>query len=439
MTTPRVPHSTYRVQFNGEFTFEHARAIVDYLHALGVSDCYASSYLKAVSGSPHGYDVADPTCLNPDIGTEDEYWAWIETMRRRGMGHVLDVVPNHMGIAKSANRWWVDVLENGPSSRFARFFDIEWRPVKDELADKVLIPILGDQYGGVLERQELKLAFQDGAFVIRYYDDILPIAPDTYGRILESGPVELVRWVSENPGEAADELQIILAATGNLPPRSTRDPDLIALRAREKEVVKRRLASLAESSPEARVFIDACIARMNGVPGRPRSFDLLDRLLNEQSYRLAHWRVASEEINYRRFFDVNQLAAVRMEDPEVFDEVHRFVLDLVRRGGPTGLRIDHVDGLYSPEEYLRRLQANLTDDGDLFYIVVEKILGAGERLPTEWPVQGTTGYEFSAVVNNLFVDRRNESGVRSHLHALRPRAPRSVVVRRISPTAARNW
>jgi (1->4)-alpha-D-glucan 1-alpha-D-glucosylmutase len=378
---------------------------VDYLNALGVTDAYASSYLKAVPGSPHGYDVVDPTRLNPDVGTEDDYWAWVEALRARGMGHVLDVVPNHMGIAKSANPWWLDVLENGPSSRFARFFDIEWNPVKDELADKVLIPILGDQYGEVLERQELQLAFRDGRFVVTYYDEVLPIAPDTYPRVLSEA---LNDWVAAHPSDAADELQIVLAAAANLPPRSTRDPHQIALRAREKEVIKRRLASLAASSAEVLALIDWCVARFNGVADQPRSFDPLDRLLNAQSYRLAHWRVASEEINYRRFFDVNELAALRMEDPAVFDEVHRFAFDLVRRGGPTGFRIDHVDGLYSPADYLRRLEAN-TANG--FYIVVEKILGGDERLPDDWPVAGTTGYEFGALVNNLFVDARNESAL----------------------------
>src|SRR3989442_11848050 len=179
----RVPLSTYRLQFNSRFTFRDARAIVDYLHALGVTDAYASSYLKAVPGSPHGYDVADPGRLNPDIGSEEDYWAWVEALRGRGMGHVLDVVPNHMGIAKSANPWWLDVLENGPSSRFARFFDIEWHPVKDELADKVLIPTLGDQYGEALERREPPLAYRDGAVVVADYDQGLPLAPGTYGRV----------------------------------------------------------------------------------------------------------------------------------------------------------------------------------------------------------------------------------------------------------------
>jgi (1->4)-alpha-D-glucan 1-alpha-D-glucosylmutase len=409
----RIPLATYRLQFNSRFTFGDAQSIVAYLHALGVTDCYASSYLRAVPGSPHGYDVADPTRLNPEIGSDDAYWAWIDALRAEGMGHVLDLVPNHMGIAKSANPWWLDVLENGPSSRFARIFDIEWHPVKAELADKLLIPILGDQYGEALERQELTLTYLHGAFAIQYYDETLPVAPDTYITIFRA---ELDEWLATQHTDDlradADELQSILTATSNLPPRSTRDADAIATRAREKEVVKRRLAALEERSGPVMALIDRCVKRFNGVAGDPRSFDLLDRLLNDQSYRLAHWRVASEEINYRRFFDVNQLAAVRMEDPEVFDEVHRFVFELVRRGAATGLRVDHVDGLYAPGDYLRRLQARCAEatagDPDSFYIVVEKILGADEQPPPEWPVHGTTGYEFAAVVNNLFVDRRNE-------------------------------
>ena len=180
VSAARIPLSTYRLQFNNRFTFRDARAIVDYLHALGISDCYASSYLKAVPGSPHGYDVADPTRLNPDIGTDEDYWDWIEALRSRGMGHVLDLVPNHMGIAKSANPWWLDVLENGPSSRFAHFFDIEWHPVKDELADKVLIPILGDQYGAVLERRSCSSPIGTARSSSATTTTSLPIAPDTF-------------------------------------------------------------------------------------------------------------------------------------------------------------------------------------------------------------------------------------------------------------------
>jgi (1->4)-alpha-D-glucan 1-alpha-D-glucosylmutase len=405
----RIPLSTYRLQFHGGFTFRDAHAVVDYLHDLGISDCYASSYLKAVPGSPHGYDVADPTRLNPEVGTDAEYWAWIDALKSHGMGHVMDLVPNHMGIAKSANPWWLDVLENGASSRFARFFDIEWHPVKAELANKVLIPILGDQYGAVLERRELQLAYQDGGFVVRYYDETLPIAPDTYAMILE---VELEGWLEGHDGPDADELQSILTASRNLPARSERGAEQIAVRAREKEIVKRRLAQLADTSAASASLIADSVQRLNGVAGQPRSFDLLDRLLNLQSYRLAHWRVASEEINYRRFFDVNQLAALRMEDSAVFDAVHQFAFDLVQRGAVTGLRIDHVDGLFAPADYLRRLQArcgaNGQDGDDPIFVVVEKILDPGEQLSSDWPVHGTTGYEFAATVNNLFVDGRNE-------------------------------
>jgi (1->4)-alpha-D-glucan 1-alpha-D-glucosylmutase len=384
---------------------------VDYLHALGVSDCYASSYLVAVPGSPHGYDVADPTRLNPEIGTEQEYWDWIEALQARGMGQVLDVVPNHMGIAKSANPWWLDVLENGPSSRFARFFDVEWHPVKAELTDKVLLPILGDQYGTVLEHQDLQLSYSGGAFFIVYGDNRLPVAPDTYGTIFAA---ELEQWLasaSATSGDEIDELLSVLTASLNLPPRETRDPDLIVVRAREKEMIKRRLGALADRSESVRTLIDSCVRHFNGIRGQARSFDFLDGLLNAQSYRLAHWRVASEEVNYRRFFDVNELAALRMEDPTVFEEVHRFLFELVRRGAATGLRIDHVDGLFAPGAYLHRLQLHAAEQlqqPDALYIVVEKVLGRDERLPETWPVNGTTGYEFAAVVNNLFVDTRSE-------------------------------
>ena len=422
----RIPIATYRLQFNAGFTFRDARHIVSYLCALGISDCYASSYLRAVPGSGHGYDIADPTMLNPEIGTDEEYWAWVNALRQAGMGHILDVVPNHMGIARSANPWWMDVLENGPSSRYARFFDIEWKPIKDELADKVLLPILGDYYGSVLENQQLTLEFREGAFVVRYGDDWLPLAPDTYPRILEAA---LPEW--PGPGANLDELKSIMTAAGNLPPRVTRDPEAIVVRSREKEIVKRRLAALVGASDGLRDAINRALAAFNGTMGQPRSFDRLDALLGEQSYRLSDWHVASEEINYRRFFDVNQLVALRVEDPAVFDEVHKFVLELLARGAPTGLRIDHVDGLFAPADYLRRLQAcaagtrhaSVTSDRAV-YLVVEKILGADEQLPADWPVHGSTGYEFGAVVNNLFVDGRHERAM-DEIYRRFLRAPRS--------------
>ena len=412
---PRIPAATYRLQFNAGFTFRDARAIVDYLHEVGISDCYTSPYLKAAPGSTHGYDVVDPTVLNPEIGTNDEYETWIAALRGLDMGHILDVVANHMGIARSANPWWLDVLEDGPSSRFARFFDIDWFPIKDELANKVLTPILGDQYGAALERQELRLVYRDAAFAVQYYDNVLPVAPDTYAQILAAGLEQAsAQGVPEAAAAHLDELRSIITAARHLPPRTTSDPAEIAVRAREKQVVRRRLATLLDQSPPIGALVEAALTYFNGIVGEPRTFDPLDALLHAQSYRLAFWRVASEEINYRRFFEVNNLAALRMEDPEVFEEVHRFILELVARGGVTGLRIDHVDGLFDPSDYLRRLQARAaaslgaggTASDRPLYLVVEKILGPDEQLPPEWPVHGTTGYEFAVEVNGLFVDAR---------------------------------
>ncbi|MCC7418601.1 MAG: malto-oligosyltrehalose synthase [Acidobacteria bacterium] len=406
----RIPIATYRLQFNRSFTFVDARAIVPYLHALGISDCYASPYLCAVPGSPHGYDVVDPTRLNPEVGTDAHYWSWIEALRAHGMGHILDLVPNHMGIAKSANPWWLDVLEHGPSSCFAHVFDIEWHPVKAELADKVLLPILGDQYGGVLESSGLRVERRGGAFEAVYGDERLPIAPDTYPMI--AGDLEA--WIAAQGADVradAEQLRQILADAGTLPPRTTREPGAMAARARDTAAIKQRLAALIERSAAVRAEIDARVARLNGRAGDPASFDALDRLLDAQSYRLANWRVASEEINYRRFFDINQLAAVRMEDPAVFELCHRFVFELVGRGGPTGLRIDHVDGLYAPADYLARLRTRTAEarpGAPPLFLIVEKILGPDEPLPRDWPVDGTTGYEFAAAANGLFVDGRNE-------------------------------
>jgi (1->4)-alpha-D-glucan 1-alpha-D-glucosylmutase len=412
-----IPTATYRLQFHAGFTFEQATAIVDYLDALGISHCYASSYLAAVPGSTHGYDVADPTRLNPEIGTTDTYTRWIDALRAHGMGHIVDLVPNHMGIAKSANPWWQDVLENGPSSMYANAFDIDWRPLKTELSYKVLLPILGDTYGAVLERQEAQLCYnENGSFCVRYFETVLPVAPGTYDRILSVDADTVVRDLGEESIEASEFLSI-LTAIRRLPPRNTGDEAQNAERHREKEVIKRRLAALARSSATIRAHIDRAVALFNGTKGDPRSFDRLDGLLSDQPYRIAYWRVAAEEINYRRFFDINELAATRMEDPAVFEPVHEFVFRLIREGLVDGVRIDHVDGLFDPDDYLQRLRARAretrpdvyTDDRPL-YVVVEKILGIEEALPA-WPVNGTTGYDFLVMVNGLFVDQRNERAI----------------------------
>jgi (1->4)-alpha-D-glucan 1-alpha-D-glucosylmutase len=416
MTTPLIPRSTYRLQFHAGFTFDDAAGIVDYLHALGVSHGYASSYLRAVPGSTHGYDVADPGRLNPEIGDERSYSAWIDALRARGMGHILDLVPNHMGIAKSANAWWQDVLENGPSSRYAGVFDIDWKPLKPEIEEKVLLPVLGDTYGAVLERQEIALEYEGGAFRARYHAHVFPIAPGTYGRVLGIGQDELLREIGEGSPEGIEFLSI-LTAIKHLPGREVREPELLAERDREKEVIKQRLAALTARCGPVLRHIEHAVAALNGIAGAPRSFDALDELLSAQAYRLAYWRVAGEEINYRRFFDINELAAIRMEDPSVFALVHEFAFDLLRRGCVDGLRIDHVDGLFDPGDYLQRMQARarqvrpeLSSGRHPMYLVVEKILGLDEELP-DWPVHGTTGYDFLVMVNGVFVDQRNEKAM----------------------------
>jgi (1->4)-alpha-D-glucan 1-alpha-D-glucosylmutase len=414
MSPAILPLATYRLQFNAGFTFETAAGIVDYLHALGISHCYASSYFKAVPGSTHGYDVADPTRLNPEIGDERTYGRWVEALRAHGMGHIVDLVPNHMGIAQSANPWWQDVLENGASSRYAAVFDIDWMPLKPELEHKVLLPVLGDTYGAVLERQDITLEYENGAFHARYYDTVFPIAPGTYDRILGVDKEGLLRDIGEESREGIEFLSI-LTAIRHLPGRLVQDEEQRAERDREKEVVKRRLAALTGGCARVLDHIERAVSALNGARGTPRSFDGLDALLSIQPYRLAYWRVAAEEINYRRFFDINELAAIRTEDPLVFERVHAYVFDLLERGCVDGLRIDHVDGLFDPGDYLQRLQARartLWPDtgagaGRRPYLIVEKILSEGEELP-DWPVEGTTGYDFLVKVNGLFVDRRSE-------------------------------
>jgi (1->4)-alpha-D-glucan 1-alpha-D-glucosylmutase len=437
----RIPIATYRVQLNHQFKFSDAKSIVSYLHELGISDLYASPYLKAKKGSLHGYDILDHNQLNPEIGTEEDYEAFVEELKKYGMGQVLDIVPNHMCIAEDENIWWMDVLENGPSSTYADFFDIDWKPIKDELEDKVLIPVLGDQYGRVLESQELRLAFEEGAFFIHYYDRKFPVAPISYRRILEFRIDALKKKMGSDHSHLQELLSIITALV-HLPIRTEKDREKILERRREKEIIKKRLGDLYHESEEVRSFIEESLKRFNGDPDDPRSFDLLDDLLNEQAYRLSHWQVATDEINYRRFFDINELGAIRMEDPRVFEETHRLILRLIREAKVTGLRVDHPDGLYNPAEYFYRLQRscfiqlclrgievedelalgekigmlydevvseNLTSPLRMpFYIVGEKILTKSERMPEDWPIFSTTGYVFLNSVNGIFIDMGND-------------------------------
>jgi (1->4)-alpha-D-glucan 1-alpha-D-glucosylmutase len=413
---PRIPSSTYRLQFNRQFTFTDARGIVPYLDALGISDCYASPYFQARAESLHGYDITDHNKLNAAIGSRADYDAWIADLHAHRMGQMVDFVPNHMGIGEPLNHWWMDVLENGPSSPFAPFFDIDWKPLKADLEDKVLLPILGDQYGRVLERGELQVRFEAGAFYLRYYEHEFPIAPGTYRHILEIALEKLAQFKNE---DFYAEFQSIITALEYLPRRTETDPERIAERAREKEIIKRRLERRCQEAPQVQAAVMQAVEEINGTAGDPRSFDALDSLLNDQSYRLAFWRVAAEEINYRRFFDVNDLAAIRMELPEVFDATHSLVLELIASGAVTGLRIDHPDGLYLPKEYFEKLQRRsaaalgipLPNDGRAIYLVVEKILTGSETLRRDWPVGGTTGYEFAKLVSNVLVDASAEQAI----------------------------
>ncbi len=435
----RIPLATYRLQFNGNFRFADAADIIPYLRELGISDVYASPYLKACPGSSHGYDITDPTKINPEIGTEEEYGLFIDALQRHSMGQILDIVPNHMCIVGS-NRYWLDVLENGQASRYAKYFDIDWHPVKKELHNKILLPILGDQYGNALENRDVQLEFHEGAFYVRVYEHRLPLLPETYGEIL--------LWNTE--GDAVNsmcrKLLIVADWAQNLPPHFEDNTDLAEGRYRMIDTIKRTLKHLSLNDADVRALIENNVRVFNGHEGDPKSFDLLDNLLSQQIYRLSDWRVAAEEINYRRFFDINSLAAIRVEDFDVFEETHRLIFKLIAEKKVTGLRVDHPDGLHDPSEYFNRLQRScfsialrsrfeeVRQDVDLpygnnyiestisrrydaaldapkhfkpFYIVAEKILGKSETMPAEWPLFSTTGYVFLNSLNGIFIDTRN--------------------------------
>ncbi|MEO5329357.1 MAG: malto-oligosyltrehalose synthase [Magnetococcus sp. THC-1_WYH] len=413
--TAIIPRATYRFQFNRDFTFTQAAALVSYLWELGVSHCYASPYLKARPGSGHGYDIVDHSALNPEIGTPEEFENFVAALKDKEMGQIIDVVPNHMGVMGADNVQWLDVLENGPASVWAMFFDIDWDPPNPELKNKVLQPLLGDHYGTVLNRGELRLEYDAarGEFSIFYYQHRLPIDPSTYPMILGNQIERLIGEIGGDHGSVV-ELQALLTSFGHLPSRTDTSPESLIERQRNKEVHKRHLAMLSEDCNEVSRYMTACVTEFNGVPNHPVSFDLMHDLIQAQGYRLAYWRVASDEINYRRFFDINDLAALRMEDPAVFEATHGFILSLVTQGKVDGLRIDHPDGLYDPGEYFRRLHQVVGGTAMVpgaplpLYLVIEKILADHERLPGDWPIHGATGYRFANLVNNLFVDSTAE-------------------------------
>jgi (1->4)-alpha-D-glucan 1-alpha-D-glucosylmutase len=415
-----IPCATYRLQFSKDFTFAHATELVPYFQALGISHIYASPCLKARANSSHGYDIVDHDSLNPELGGNEQFETLVDTLHAHGMGLILDLVPNHMGIAGGENVWWNDVLENGQASPFASYFDIDWHPIKEELGGKVLLPVLGEHYGKVIENGKLVLEFdcQRGQFGIRYWDHRFPVDPETYPTILGYEIERLAALVAEE-SHVMTEWHSLIADFEQI--RATRNTPLE--RARAAAGCKQRLTELHGQSRAVRKFLEETTAAFNGTMGEPRSFDNLHQLLAQQSFRLAYWRVAADEINYRRFFDINELAGLCQENPDVFESTHRLVLALIADGSADGLRIDHVDGLYDPAGYCRRLREAVTrmagepptgtgeESTRPLYLVVEKILGGFEHLREDWPVDGTTGYEFSALVNGLFVHPEAEAAL----------------------------
>lgn len=406
----RIPRATYRLQFQQDFDFDAAVRILPYLAQLGVSHVYCSPIHRARAGSTHGYDVVAHDEINPELGGAPAFDRFCKALQQHGMGQLLDMVPNHMGVLGGDNAWWNDVLENGPSSPYARHFDIDWQPLNTQLRGKVLLPVLGNHYGEVLTGGELGVAFDAGAgsFTLQYFDHRFPLAPETYGALLQPALEKIA-----DPDLAAS-LASIAAAFGHLPPRASLQEDTRQERARDKELLKARLGRLVTRNDTVAQAIAATVAELNVEPSR----DALHQLIEAQAYRLAFWRVAADEINYRRFFDINDLAALRMERAEVFEATQSMALDLAARGVIDGLRIDHPDGLYDPRQYFARLQQGYARRAGVqlpvadadgrparpLYVVAEKIAAAHEEIPLDWAIHGTTGYRFANLAGGVLVD-----------------------------------
>lgn len=416
MDKPRyVPSSTYRLQVHGGFPLTAARAIIPYLKRLGVGGIYTSPYFAAAPGSTHGYDVTNHNELNPEVGGIEAHGAFSDAVMAAGLQHIVDFVPNHMGISTTTNPWWRDVLENGPRSPAAGFFDIDWRPVKEELRQKLLLPILGDQYGVVLERGELQLAFREGHLLLTYFGTELPINPRQLPRVYRTGLTALTKDLGPTHPDLIEFLAVVNALQGAPATNPSEDSGAEPIR----DAIRARLNQLVDRSPRIRQHIDAAVKEFNGAPGRPESFDALHEVLEAQAYRLAYWRTASHEINYRRFFDINALAGLRVESPAVFTSIHHLLARLIAEGRVTGVRVDHPDGLFDPRKYFDMLQELAagawgiprTPGSRPMYVIAEKILSVRERLPA-WCIYGTTGYNFLNQVNGLFVNAANARHMR---------------------------
>ncbi|QGG96303.1 malto-oligosyltrehalose synthase [Actinomarinicola tropica] len=395
-----APRATYRLQLRPDFGFDDAADVADRLAELGVSHVYTSPYLQAAPGSTHGYDVVDHSRVNDELGGPEAHRRFVDRLGELGLAQVVDIVPNHMAIGSPLNLWWWDVLENGRSSRFAGHFDVDWDPPESKLRNRVLMPILGDQYGRVLERGEITLEWgEDARFRIRYFDHVLPVAPRTLDRVLLGA-------ARRADGGTADRLAFIGHSFGRLPSATTTSHADVVTRHRDKEVLHDLLRTLRHEDPGARAAVEAEVASIND------DVDALDDLLDHQNHRLAFWRTAGHDLDYRRFFDINSLVGLRVEDPKVFADTHQLVLRWLADGEVDGMRVDHPDGLRDPAAYVELLRAA----GPAAWIVIEKILEPGEALPSSWPVDGTTGYDFCHVVTRLLHDPRGEAPVRA-LHA----------------------
>ena len=400
----RVPTATYRIQFHANFKFADAENLIPYLHELGVSHLYSSPPVKARRGSHHGYDVADPLRINVELGTEQEVNRLVERLHQYDMGLLVDIVPNHMA-ASPENPWWMDVLENGRESTYALFFDIDWDAPGSKFPEihknHIVLPILTDLYDRVLTDQRIALHIDEKGFYLEAEGNRIPINPSTYAPILEPC-IDLLTNSAMASQSAADQIRRILADLRALSPG--------AVGARSQ--IKRDLWQIYLAVPSIRATLDETMRAFNGTKGDAASFTQLDSLISLQTYRPAFWRTSTEEVNYRRFFGLNDLIALREEDPKVFESVHALIFRLIAENKISGLRVDHIDGLRDPLEYLQRLQAvrklSEEEDNDALniYTVVEKITSGGETLPAEWPAAGTTGYDFANAVNTLFVDAK---------------------------------
>ena len=394
----RIPTSTYRIQLHKDFQFEAAEKIVDYLAKLGISELYASPIFKAKAGSTHGYDVVDPTQLNPELGTRDTFDRLVEKLQHHKMGWVQDIVPNHMSY-DSDNRYLMDVLENGFDSDYLQYFDLAWNAPFRSNHDPILAPLLGDFYGSALENGDIQLKYDQAGLTVNYYSLRVPLRLESYAIFLTHDLGKLARTLGRRHPDFV-KLLAVLYMLRSLPTESGGKQ-----RQDQAEFVKGLLWELYEGNLETKAFIDEQVKFFNGEAGKPESVDLLDKLLSEQFFRLAYWKVGAEEINYRRFFTVNELVSVKVEELKVFNNTHELITQLAKDGKVTGLRIDHIDGLSNPKQYLERLREKVGDT----YIVAEKILQPGEDLPKDWNIEGTSGYDYLNYLNSVFCDTQSEA------------------------------